>query len=188
MTKSELRQYYLQKRKDFSEIEINEMSLQILDKLKSMDIWNFETYHLFQSIVHQNEVQTKAILDDLFSQKKTVVVPKVKGLEIKNCKVNQDTEWINGKFNVPEPFECTEVPSHEIDVVFIPLLISDRKGNRIGYGGGFYDRFLAKCPENTLKIGLNFFAPIDEILDVENFDIPLDYCVTPEEIVSFKTW
>jgi 5-formyltetrahydrofolate cyclo-ligase len=185
MTKSELREYYLKKRKEFSEQEIIQKSHEILLQLKKMDIWNYQCFHLFQSILSKNEVQTQELLKELFSLKKQVLVPKVEGLEMLNCEVNPKTIWTKGKFNVPEPLECKFIPPSKIEVVFIPLLIADKKGNRIGYGGGFYDRFLAKCPKNTLKIGLNFFPPILEIQDVEAFDIPLNYCVTPDEIVSF---
>lgn len=185
MKKAELREYYLQKRKELTEQEILQLSHEILLQLKKMPIWELDYYHLFQSIPQKNEVQTQELLKELFSLEKQVVVPKVEGFEMLNCGVNPDTIWTQGKFNVPEPVECKIIPHSKIDVVFLPLLIADQKGNRIGYGGGFYDRFLTKCPESTLKIGLNFFPPISEIKEVEPFDIPLDYCVTPKEIVSF---
>jgi 5-formyltetrahydrofolate cyclo-ligase len=70
-----------------------------------------------------------------------------------------------------------------IDLVFIPLLACDLQGNRVGYGKGFYDRFLSKCRYDVKKIGLSFFDPVDKIEDVNVFDIPLDECITPK-----KTW
>lgn len=185
MNKIKLRKYYLNQRKNFSEKEVQDMSHAILMNLKSMPIWEFSTYHLFQSIPNQNEVNTQEIKKHLFSLDKTVLVPKIEGNKMVSCEIDENTEWINGKFNVPEPKICQIKENSSIEVVFVPMLICDLKGNRIGYGGGFYDRFLENCRPDVLKIGLNFFPPISEITEVETFDIPLDYCVTPTEIVSF---
>ena len=67
----------------------------------------------------------------------------------------------------------------------MPLLAYDTAGNRIGYGKGFYDNFLAECKADTLKIGLSFFPPEPLIEDVREDDIPLDYIVTPEDVFKF---
>ncbi len=91
--------------------------------------------------------------------------------------------------NIPEPVDCPdaseEVPSNKMEVVFIPLLAFDKNGNRVGYGKGFYDKFLAECNPNTIKIGLSFFEPEGIISDVTTSDIQLDYCVTPYRIIKF---
>ena len=75
----------------------------------------------------------------------------------------------------------------EIDVVFIPLLCFDKHGNRVGYGGGYYDKFLTKTKSSCLKIGLSFFEPVDFIQGINMNDIPLDMCVTPEKLYNFRT-
>ena len=72
-----------------------------------------------------------------------------------------------------------------MEVVFIPLLAYDKNGNRVGYGKGFYDKFLAECHPNTIKIGLSFFEPEEIISDVTTSDIQLNYCVTPNRIIKF---
>src|SRR5690606_33484872 len=111
----------------------------------------------------------------------------VENNQMLNCQINPEVEWAKGKFNFPAPKEFHLVDSKEIDVVFLPMLICDKAGNRVGYGGGFYDRFLKGCRQDAIKIGLNFFSPIDEISDVFESDVPLDYCVTGDEIVSFTS-
>ena len=73
-----------------------------------------------------------------------------------------------------------------VDVVFIPLLAYDIKGNRVGYGKGFYDRFLTKCKNDLLKVGLSFFPPENQIIKTNNNDIAIDICVTPNKIFKFK--
>ena len=65
-------------------------------------------------------------------------------------------------------------------MVFVPLLAFDQKGHRVGYGKGFYDRFLKQCQNNTLKIGLSFFEPLDSLLKAQPHDINLDAVVTPQ--------
>ena len=73
----------------------------------------------------------------------------------------------------------------DIDVVLLPLLAFDEKGNRVGYGGGFYDRFIAQLPEKTQLIGLSLFEPVEEIKDLNTFDKRMQVCITPEEIYYF---
>ena len=68
--------------------------------------------------------------------------------------------------------------------VFVPLLAFDESGSRIGYGKGFYDRFLSKCRPDSVKIGLSFFQSEPKIIH-ENIDFPLDYCITPKKIYTF---
>jgi len=71
------------------------------------------------------------------------------------------------------------------DLVILPLLAYDYQGNRVGYGKGYYDRFLAQIP-NIPKIGLSFFKPVEQISDIQIWDVTLDYCITPETIYSFN--
>jgi 5-formyltetrahydrofolate cyclo-ligase len=78
-----------------------------------------------------------------------------------------------------------EVPATKIDVVFVPLLAFDKKGHRVGYGKGFYDKFLSECKPETIKIGLSFFEPEELISDVFEDDVTLNYCVTPNGVYAF---
>lgn len=78
------------------------------------------------------------------------------------------------------------MPASKIEVVFIPLLAYDKNGNRIGYGKGFYDRFLDKCSTETIKIGLSFFDQEQHIIDVSENDVKLNYCVTPKKIYCYN--
>lgn len=77
------------------------------------------------------------------------------------------------KYGVPEPVNAKEVLEHKIDLVFVPLLISDIHNFRVGYGKGFYDRFLANCKPTAKFIGLNFFEPVLKIDDIHPLDISL---------------
>ena len=86
---------------------------------------------------------------------------------------------------MPEPVSGIKIIPSQLDVIFIPLLAYDRIGNRVGYGKGYYDRFLTKCEAKTILIGLSFFTP-EEVITPEATDIPLNFCVTPHNIYTFK--
>ena len=72
-----------------------------------------------------------------------------------------------------------------IEVVFVPLLAFDKKGHRVGYGKGYYDKFLSHCAPSTIKVGLTFFTPVVKIKDIETTDMALDYVISPDRIYSF---
>ena len=88
-------------------------------------------------------------------------------------------------FNTPEPTDNTEVEPQLLDLIIIPLLAFDEKGYRVGYGKGFYDRFLSRCKPGCIKVGVSWFPPIAAIEDKDEFDVPLDFCITPERVYVF---
>ena len=96
-----------------------------------------------------------------------------------------DTPFEKMKMNIYEPQEGELVQPGDIDMVFVPLLAFDNKGYRIGYGKGFYDKFLKACRVNCLKIGFSYFEPIAEEIDKDEFDVPLDLCITPQTVYVF---
>ena len=100
--------------------------------------------------------------------------------------LTDNTRIAKNEYNIPEPVDGIEVPSKKIEVVFVPLLAYDKKGNRVGYGKGFYDKFLLDCKPDVIKIGLSFFEPEELITDIFEGDVQLDYCVTPNGIHSFN--
>lgn len=185
MTKSELRVFYKEKRKRLSASDVEGKSLNILDNIQKLPIWEHFVYHCFLPIEAQREIQTSHLINLLWKHNKKTVVPKVQGADLLVCEFTPESELEVGKFQVPEPVNCTPISFDAIDVVFVPLLICDLNGNRIGYGGGFYDRFLSKLKPDTLKIGLNYFNPILTKIEAEATDIPLDFCISPQEIFEF---
>lgn len=185
MLKAEARKYYRGLRKEFSKEEVNQMSLQIFEQIKRFNLSNNQVFHIFLPIEKNNEINTYPIIDWLYEQKKSVVLPLVIGDDMINCKVVQGFQTQLNTLQISEPINYTEIDSNQIDVVFVPMFVTDQYGNRVGYGGGYYDKFLARCKPNVKKIGLTYFRPIDIIQDAYKGDIALDYCVTPEEIISF---
>lgn len=187
MTKSELRKKYKTRRNNFSSEQVDELSMNIANKLLSLDIWNHTYYHLFLSIVEHKEVQTDFILNILHAKDKEVVVSKsdFDTQTMTNHLLTDNTVIKKNHWNIPEPVDGIEVPNNKIEVVFVPLLAFDKNGNRVGYGKGFYDKFLSSCSEETIKVGLSFFEAEESIDEVSTNDMPLDYCITPKGIYTF---
>ncbi len=99
---------------------------------------------------------------------------------------DEDTVFARNSFGIPEPVNSERVDGGEIGMVLVPLLAYDLHGYRVGFGKGYYDRFLAEqCPQAT-RIGFSFFEPVDSVDDVESYDMPLDFCVTPVKLYSFN--
>jgi len=186
-SKKELRIEYKNLRKALSFDEIEEKSLAIANQLIQMPIWNKTYYHVFLPIEEHKEVNTEYILHLLSGKDKEVLISKsdFETRKMTHFLLTDNTKIKKNEYNIPEPIDGIEVPSSKVEVVFVPLLAFDVYGNRIGYGKGFYDKFLAECKTETIKIGLSFFESVNQIDDVFESDIKLDYCVTPEKIYTF---
>ena len=187
MNKQELRKKYKDLRANLTTIEIEEKSLAVANMLLKLPIWDKTLYHLFLTIEEKKEVETNFILTVLQGKDKEIVISKsnFENTTMEHYLLTDGTKIVKNQYNIPEPSNGIEVPVDKIEVVFIPLLAYDLKGNRVGYGKGFYDKFLSKCKPQTIKIGLSFFEAEEGIYDVFESDILLDYCVTPIKIYTF---
>lgn len=187
MNKRELRAKYKQLRQELSPELIEDNSLAIANRLLQLDIWEHTYFHLFLTIEEQKEVDTEFVLQLLVGKDKEVVVAKsnFETREMTHYLLTDNTKFQKNEYQIYEPIDGIEVPISKIDVVFVPLLAYDSSGNRVGYGKGFYDKFLAVCKEDVVKIGLSFFEPEPYIGDVSLTDIQLDYCITPNNIIKY---
>lgn len=187
MLKSELRLKYKDLRKQLSEEDIEAMSLAIANKLLKLPIWDKTYYHIFLPITEHKEVNTEYILHILSGKDKDIIVSQSNfdTLQMTHFLLTDSTKIKKNKYNIPEPVDGIEVPSHKIQVVFVPLLAFDKKGHRVGFGKGFYDKLLAECSPAAIKIGLSFFESEECIITVYEHDINLDYCITPTKIYTF---
>ncbi|HUH26456.1 MAG TPA: 5-formyltetrahydrofolate cyclo-ligase [Flavobacterium sp.] len=189
MTKKELRAKYKHLRAALSFDEVEELSLQIANQSLKLPIWNYENYHVFLSIQEHKEVQTDYIMHILNGKDKNIIVSKsdFETRKMAHVLLTDNVTIRKNEWNIPEPQNGFPIKDGLIEVVFIPLLAYDEKGNRVGYGKGFYDRFLSKCNTDVLKIGLSFFDPEPEITDANTYDIKLDYCITPSKTYDFTS-
>ena len=185
-TKFNLREYYLKKRKALSEESHEELSFAIANQCLNLPIWKLQYFHLFLPILLKAEVNSTLLLTLLQGRDKDVVLPRLRGkYDLDHILLTDSTRIENNIWQIPEPKEGIIFNTKQLDVVFIPLLIFDLKGYRVGYGKGFYDRFLRECKSEVLKVGLSFFDPVETIEDVYEGDIKMDYCVCPRKIYNF---
>ena len=197
MLKQDLRKAFLQKRKALSEQEVEGFSKKIHDWFfNSIPVHAYATVHVFLPIKRNNEVDTWLIINTLQKDFATnIVIPKSHNDgTMSHYLLTKDTVLEESKLKIIEPDEIQNSESHgepfriqnsKIDLVLTPLLCFDKKGYRVGYGKGYYDRFLAECRPDVLKIGLSIFEPVDFIEDTNEFDIKMNYCITPNKIWSF---
>ncbi len=188
MNKKELRKKYKQLRNELTDDAIIDGSLAIANRIVTMNIWDKTYFHLFLTIEEQHEIDTEFILQVLAGKDKEIVVSKsdFETFEMAHFLLTDNTKFRNNTYNIPEPINGLEVPVDRIDVIFVPLLAFDTRGHRVGYGKGFYDKFLSKCKPDVIKIGLSFFEAEEVISDATEDDVKLDFCVTPEKIYSFR--
>jgi 5-formyltetrahydrofolate cyclo-ligase len=190
MTKIELRKLYLSKQKELTPVARAERSFHISQLFfRSLDLSEINFLHCFLPIERYHEIDTHIILEKLWKDFPRIetVVPRVNldTNEIENLKFTHETELVLSNWQIHEPSHDELVAAEKIDAVIVPLLCFDESGHRVGYGKGFYDRFLAKCPPGVKKIGLSYFPPVKAIPDVYHLDIRLDLCLTPEKVWRF---
>jgi 5-formyltetrahydrofolate cyclo-ligase len=188
MTKSDLRKLYLERRRRLSAVEHADLSSKIAEHFfANFDLASALTVHCFISIKHTGEVETLDIFERLWSRFPHIitVAPRVNHQtdEIDALAFGRDTTLVENKWKIPEPADGEVIDPGEIDLVLVPLLCFDMRGYRIGYGKGFYDKFLTTCRSDCLKIGLSFFPPVERIDDVHDGDVPLDSCITPDGLI-----
>lgn len=187
VSKHNLRQDAKTKRKLLSADEIEYRSIQIAKQVSTHFSFRDKRISCFLSMSSQREVLTEQLFKHLECNNQLFVpVTNIKeGTMIQVPYSLGDALEFNA-YQIPEP-RTTLLPivPTDLDVVFIPLLQADIQGNRLGYGKGFYDRYLTLCRPDVIKIGLNFFDPLPSI-PTEETDIPLDYLITPKRIYEFK--
>ncbi|MFT5079115.1 MAG: 5-formyltetrahydrofolate cyclo-ligase [Planctomycetota bacterium] len=186
MDKQELRKKYKEKRSRLSEAAREDLSLAIANQALKLPIWEANYFHIYLPIQDKKEVNTEYLLHILQGKDKSVILSKTdfKALTMKHILLQENTLIKISEYGIPEPVDGIEIATSQIEVVFVPLLAYDVKGNRIGYGKGFYDRFLAQCSNDIILVGLSFFKA-EERIEKNATDIPLDFIVTPENTTTF---
>jgi 5-formyltetrahydrofolate cyclo-ligase len=182
MKKQELRKLYIQKRTELTDNDKTKLQESIYKQIFELNFDGIQIVHLFLSLKRFNEIDTRPIIDFLIGKNIKIVVPKCNFEDntLSHYYFDENTKLVVNKFGVVEPADGKQVPEKKIDLIFVPLLISDENKYRVGYGKGFYDKFLANCRKDAKKIGLNFFEPINTIKDLHSFDISLDSVIFPK--------
>lgn len=191
MVKSELRKLYIEKRRELSPRDVESKSGRILDRLFSeFDFSGFRAVHCFISIPKFNEVDTAPIFERIWEEFPGVrtAAPRVDPTadELEHFYYSRETNLVKNAWGIREPAGAEKADPKEIDLVLVPLLCFDERGYRVGYGKGYYDRFLRFCRADCVTAGLSFFPPVEEIEDVHDGDFALDMFITPDGVFRPK--
>ena len=184
ISKALLRRIILSYRKLLDESEFQERNKRIVDQIIDVvEERRPKNVHLFLPIKKNNEPDLYELIQ-LFHKKeiKTVISrTDFQNRSMEHYLLEADTKLEENDLGIPEPTDAKTFDQEEIDTVFVPLTLADRKGNRIGYGGGFYDQFLKET--NARKIGVSLGPVGDKIIQADDWDIKLDIVITPFGII-----
>jgi 5-formyltetrahydrofolate cyclo-ligase len=194
LTKAALRRAALPRRQALTAAEVAARSQQLGTQLfRHFSVAQWRWLHVFLPLARKNEPDTWPLIHRIWAEQLPVqlAAPVVQpdGISLKHYELTPATPLLASRWGIPEPVAdaATEVAPAQLSAVLVPLLACDRRGQRVGYGGGFYDRFLAQCGPGTLFIGLNVLdeEPVAEIVDVLPTDLPLHACLTPSGVWKF---
>lgn len=186
MFKSEIRKQALKERLSYRDDEYQKLNKKLLEQFQALDFSDIKTIHIFLPIVEKKEPDTFLLIEWLAENHAQIkiIVPKAdfETALMTNHEYLGVNDLQKNLYNILEP-QKGSIHNGEVDMVLIPLLAFDKMGYRVGYGKGFYDRFLENI--NAQKIGLSLSPAIDSIDDVNEHDIKLDFCITPTETIKF---
>lgn len=174
-------------RGELTTAEVAAYSRELLRQFSLIDLTGVKTIHLFIPIAEKKEPDTFLFIDwlNVHHPDIRIIVPRADfdtALMTHHVYTGKDS-LVKNLYNILEPAKEV-IHTGDIDLVLVPLLAFDLKGYRVGYGKGFYDRFLEQ--QKTRTLGLSFFEPVDLIEDTDQYDVALDACLTPEKIYYFK--
>lgn len=188
MTKEALRKIYKQKRAEITAAEKSKLEDLVLIQFQRLDIFIPALIMTYAPIERMNEFDPQLITDYCFfkNPEQVLFYPVVhpSAAEMVSIVVNDETEFEINKFGIPQPTAAMPMIPGEIEMIFVPLLTYDTTGHRVGYGKGYYDRFLKQCTK-AVKIGFSFFEPEPAIEGVNDDDVKLNHCISPYAVHSF---
>lgn len=189
MLKKEARKIYNQKRQEVNYSDKLKWDDLILINFQTIDMPFLDTVFSFYPMEDRNEVNVFIITDYLHFRNPNLQIcyPKmaIKEPNMEAVACHADTIFEANEINILEPLEKEIIDPQDIDLVIVPLLVCDVKGNRVGYGKGYYDRYLSRCRDNCIKVGVSYFEPIAQVKDANEFDVPLNFCITPQKAYVF---
>lgn len=178
--KEKLRSRLMSRRQQIPDAERKRLSREISTQLFTWDVYRkAERIHCFVGVSAKGEVETLPALDQMVREGKEVYLPKVHASSpvLKHVRYREPESLVSGPYGIPEPAGDETIVPEKLDLILVPLLAADTQKNRLGYGKGYYDRFLARA--TGVSAGLLFQAFLfEKPLPAEPHDIPLDYLIT----------
>jgi len=189
MKKGEIRKLFTEKRNQLTQVEYDDLCQKLLHRFQQFDLSEVKCLHLFLPILKRKEPNTLLIRDWLKTHHPEIkiVYPQTNFTDhsMQSFVDDKDLTLENSGYDIPEPISGNQIEATEIDLILIPLLAFDKCGYRVGYGKGFYDRFMSQCRPDTQFIGLSLFDAVDRIDDLDEFDMPMHFCITPNYLYKF---
>jgi 5-formyltetrahydrofolate cyclo-ligase len=189
MLKKEARKLYKAERLRLPAHEILKLDDLLLIRFQMLPIPFVSVLFSFQPLVERNEIDPYPITRFLQFQNPGLIVayPKTNFTDnsMQAIACNDDSDFEANHLGIAEPVSNEPIDPQEIDIVLVPLLAFDERGFRVGYGKGFYDSFLKLCRNDCIKVGLSYFEALPLIEDANDFDVPLNYCITPQKVYVF---
>ncbi|MEO5985202.1 MAG: 5-formyltetrahydrofolate cyclo-ligase [Ferruginibacter sp.] len=187
MTKQALRKRYKEMRQGLTFLQKEKLEDLLLIKFQKYEIESPKVILSYRPFGRYNEFDPHLIERFCGFTNPEVVIgyPVIDKDVFHIVAADENTTFTDNVFGIEEPSAGYELDAQEIDIVIVPLLAFDLKGYRVGYGKGYYDRFLKLCRQDVVKAGFSFFAPEQLIDDIDQHDIPLDVCFTPEQTYTF---
>jgi 5-formyltetrahydrofolate cyclo-ligase len=182
MVKKDIRKIFIDARNDLSHADIKNMSQNIVSNFQTIALQGAQVLLSYYPIPSRNEFDVSACEKLLALENENLLIawPRLsEDLSMHAVLVHRNSEF------VLEPVGYEIIEPQLLDVIFVPLLAFDIKGYRVGYGKGFYDRYLTRCAQDVVKIGFSYFDALECIDDVNEYDVPLNYCITPTRVYEF---
>ncbi len=189
MNKSEIRKIFAEKRKQLTADAIRQMTGDIVIHFAHLILPPVRAVLSYSPIESKREINVALCEQQLLRTDPGIRIAHPRIVQNSNFMeavvINNDTRFAHNDYFIKEPSHGEILTPEAIDLVLVPLLAFDRKGFRVGYGKGFYDRWLAQCRPGIPRIGLSFFEPLEAIDDINEFDVPLSLCITPMRVYEF---
>jgi 5-formyltetrahydrofolate cyclo-ligase len=188
-TKAMLRRDFIERRSQLSKDHLQSWLPQMIAHLATLPLPANGTCMSYKSLAEKNEVPSKPF-EAYFEQQLASVkwcYPRTldrKGNMAAMC-LNDESAFSTSAWGIAEPAEGQLIKPTDISLVLVPLLAFDLRGHRVGYGKGYYDRFLKRCKNDVISLGISWFEPVDAIADINANDVSLKYCVTPQQLYVF---
>lgn len=182
--KEEMRNRMLEQRTSISQADYYGASAEIIGRLKEQQEYqSARTIHCYVSMNQRREVETQELIREMLRKSMPVVVPVTNFADgtLHHFRLRSFDDLQENKWGVLEPEQGQQVSPNELDLVIVPMVAADESCNRMGYGQGFYDRFLSQV--SAPKIGLIYEQNVVEALPTEEFDVPMDKIITNTRVI-----
>lgn len=189
MIKKTVRKDYLQRRMDIPEEDLQQQTALMAFNFKKLTFPPVNYLLSYSPLQSRREFDVSVCEDQLKQKNPSLQTawPRIEeqSHDMEACLVQRGGYFVKNRYNILEPISTHIIEPELLDVIFLPLVAFDERGYRIGYGKGYYDRYLARCRVDIIRVGFCFFEAVRGIEDINQYDVPLDFCITPYRIYEF---